>query len=106
VDAPVTPSLVLLRQPEDQRGDSFGDGWSAGPAVRVGSAPGDEVPVPTEQHCRLDKEAPETGAGEQSCKSGQNCPVGRLQEWSMDLAPENRHLLAKHDDLDGRCGCD
>ena len=74
---------------------------STGPAVRVGPALGDEVPVPAQQGCRLDEEASETLAGEQSCESGQHRPVGWLQHRSVDLASEHRHLVAQHDDLDG-----
>src|SRR5487761_2725943 len=64
VDAAVAPGRVLLRQPEDERGRSLGDARSTRPAVRVGPAVGDEVPVSTQQGCRLDEEAPETLAGE------------------------------------------
>ena len=57
--------------------------------------------MPAQQGCRLDEEAPETLAGEQSCESGQDRPIRRLERRSMDLAPEDRHLVAEHDDLDG-----
>src|SRR5487761_726841 len=94
VDAAVAPGRVLLRQPEDERGRSLGDAWSTGPAVRAGPAVGDEVPVPTQQGCRLDEEAPETLAGEQSCEPRQHRSIRRLQRRSVDLAPEDRHLVA------------
>jgi hypothetical protein len=41
-------------------------------------------------------------AGEQSCESCQHRPIRRLQRWSMNLASENRHFVAKHDDLGGQ----
>jgi hypothetical protein len=66
---PVAPGRVLLRQSEDERGSSLGDGRSTWPAVRAGPVVGDEVPVPTQQGCRLNEEVPETLAGEQSCES-------------------------------------
>lgn len=57
--------------------------------------------MPTQQGCRLDEEAPESPAGEQRCEPHQNRSVGRLQCRSVDLASEDRHLVAQHDDLDG-----
>jgi hypothetical protein len=69
LDAPVAPSRVLSGQPQDQRGGALGDAWPTRPAVRVGPALGDKGPVPAQQGCRLNEEAPEMLAGEQSCKS-------------------------------------
>ena len=100
VDAAVAPLWILLRQPEDKRRGSLRDGRPTGPGVRVGPALGDKVPVPAQQGLWLNEEAPEPLAGEQSCESGQNGPVGRLQRRSMDLASEYRHLVAQHHDLD------
>ena len=67
--------------------------------------------MPTQQRCRLDEQAPESPAGEQSCEPRQNRSVGRLQcrsedlasedLASEDLASEDRRLVAQHDDLDG-----
>ena len=71
-----------------------------GAAVRVGPALGDKVPVPAQQGLWLNEEAPEPLAGEQSCESRQDRPVGRLQRRSMDLASEDGHLVAQHHDLD------
>ena len=62
--------------------------------------------MPTQQRCRLDEQAPESPAEEQSCEPRQNRSVGRLQcrsedLASEDLASEDRRLVAQHDDLDG-----
>src|ERR1019366_8545409 len=100
VDPPVAPVWVLLRQPEDQRCGSFRDAGPTGPGVRVGPALGDKVPVPAQQGGWLNEEAPETLAGEPSCESRQNRPVGRLQGRSMDLASKDGHLMAQYHDLD------
>ncbi|MHB1787467.1 MAG: hypothetical protein ACYCS7_15290, partial [Acidimicrobiales bacterium] len=62
---------------------------------------GDDVPVPTQQGCRLDEEVPETLAGEQSCQCRQHRSICRLQRRSMDLAAQDRYLVAQHDHLDG-----
>ena len=59
VDATVAPLWVLLRQAEDESGGSFRDARPAGPAVRVGPAFGDEVPVPAQQSFWLDEEVPD-----------------------------------------------
>ncbi len=101
VDAVVAPVRVLLREAEHQCGGSLGDGRSTRPAVWVGPALGDEVAVPAQQSCRLDEELPDTLAGEQSCQPGQHCSIRRLECRSMDLASQDRHLVAQHDDFDG-----
>jgi hypothetical protein len=60
--------------------------------------------VLAQQGCRLDEEASEMLAEEQSCESRQHRPVRRLQCRSVDLAAQDRHLVAQHDDLDGEFG--
>ena len=60
--------------------------------------------MPAQQGCRLDEEVLETLAGEQSCQSRQQRSVCRLERRSLDLASEDRHLVAQHDDLDGEIG--
>jgi hypothetical protein len=60
--------------------------------------------VPAQQGRRLDEEAPETLAGEQSYEPRQHGPVRRLERRSVDLAPPDCHLVAQHDDLDGQIG--
>ena len=52
----------------------------------------------------MDEQASETLAGEQSCQRGQDRPVGALQHRTVDLAPEDCHLVSEHDDLDGELG--
>jgi hypothetical protein len=52
----------------------------------------------------LDEEVSEMLAGEQSCESRHHRPVRRVQRRSVDLAPQYRHLVAQHDDLDGEIG--
>lgn len=81
---------------------SFPSRWPVERAGRANtSSVGDEVPVPTQQGCRLDEEAGETVAGEQSCEPRQHGPIRRSQRRSMDLAAEHRHFVSEHDDLDG-----
>jgi hypothetical protein len=69
--------------------------------VRVGSALGDEVPVPAQQSFWSDEEASESSAREQSCEPRQHRSICRLQRRSVDLAPEECHFMAQHDGLDG-----
>jgi len=47
---------------------------------------------------------PETPAGKQTCRSRQYRPIRLFQRRSMNLAPQDRHLVAHHDDLDGDIG--
>ena len=68
--------------------------------MRIGPALGDEVTVPSQQRCRLNEEALETLAGEQSCQRGQQGSVSGLQDRSLNLAPEYSNLMAEHDHLD------
>lgn len=101
LDPAVAPVRVLVCQPENEGGRALGDARSTRTAVWVAPALGDEVPVPAQQGCRLDEEAPEALTGEQPCQSRQQGPVGRLEEWPVDLASKDRHLVAQHDYLDG-----
>ena len=101
VDAAVAPGRVLLREAEHEGGGPLGDGRSTRPAVRVGPAPGDEVPVPAQQGRRLDDEVPETRAGEHPCERGQHRSICRLERRSVDVASEDRHLVAQHHDFNG-----
>ena len=101
VDAAVAPLGILLRQTEHHCGGFLGDGRSTRSAMGERPALGDEVPVPAQQGCRLDEEAPERLAGEQSCQSGQHRSICRLKRWSVHLASEHRHLVAQDHDLDG-----
>ncbi len=96
VDATLAPSRVLLRQANDERGDSLRDAGPIGTAMRVCPVPGDEAPVPAEHGCQLDERAAKTVAGQQSCESRQHRPARRVQRRSIDMAP--------HDDLDGDVG--
>ena len=101
VDATVAPSRVLLRQAHDERGGSLRDARTTGTAVRIGPALRDKGPVPAQQSFWSDEEAPESPTGQQMCEPRHHRPVGRLQRRSVDLASEDRHLVAQHDDLDG-----
>ncbi|MDA8355639.1 MAG: hypothetical protein M0Z95_04925 [Actinomycetota bacterium] len=56
--------------------------------------------MPTEQGCRLDEEVPVTLAGEQPCERGQHRSIRRFERRSVDLASEDRYLVAQDDDLD------
>jgi len=67
--------------------------------VRVGPTLGDEVPVPYQQSFWSG-----SSAREQSCKPCQHRSICRLQRRSVNLAPENCHLVAQHDDLVGEIG--
>jgi len=103
------PQVGILPCQSDDEGDGAGGNrWPPGRTSRIGPVPADEVSVPAKQGGRLDEEASETLAGEESCQSGEQCPVGRLMRWAVDLASEHRHLMAQDDDLDRevRVPCD
>jgi hypothetical protein len=104
VDAAVAPVRVLLREAEHEGGGPLGDGRSTRSAVGMRPAPGDEVPGPAQQSFWSDEEAPESTTREQSYESRQHRPVRRLERRSVDLASEECHLVAQHDDLDGEIG--
>jgi hypothetical protein len=97
VDAAVAPLGILLRQSEHHGRGPLRDSRSTWPAVRVGPALGDEIPVPAQQGGRLNEEVSETLAGEQSCQSGQHRPVRRLGRRSVHLASQHCYLVAQHD---------
>jgi hypothetical protein len=48
----------------------------------------------------LDKEAPETPAGEQPSQPGQQRSIGRLECRTADLPAEHGYLATEHDHLD------
>ncbi|MGH3281114.1 MAG: hypothetical protein ACRDNW_18535, partial [Trebonia sp.] len=52
----------------------------------------------------MDEEVPETVAGEQPCQTSQHSTVGRLEHRTVDLASQDRHLVAQHDNLNGEIG--
>ena len=58
--------------------------------------------MPTKQGRGLDEEASLAKAREQSPQGGQHGPIGRLQSRTVDLASENRHLVAQNYDFDGK----
>ena len=103
--AAVAPLGILRRQAEHHGRGALRDSRSTGSALRVGPQRlATRFPVPAQQGRRLDEEASEMSAGEQSCESRQHRPVGRLQRWSAHLASQDRHLVAQQDDLDGDIG--
>ena len=104
MDAAISPGRVLLRQADHEGGGALGDRGPTGPAVWVGPALGDEVTVPALQGCRLDEEAPESSAREQPRQPGQDRPIRWLECGTWHLAPEDCHLVATHDNLDGEIG--
>ena len=57
--------------------------------------------MPAQQGRRLDEEMPETLVGEQSRQPGQHRSICRLERRSVDLASEDRHLMAQHQDFNG-----
>jgi hypothetical protein len=93
LDAALAPVVILLRQPNDECRSSLRDARSTGPAVWAGTALGDEVPVPSQEGCRLDEQPPEMLTRKQSCESRQHGPIRLLQRRSMDLGAEDRHFI-------------
>ncbi len=65
---------------------------------------GDEGPEPAQQSCQLDAAASQTPVGKETSHTGQHSPTCRFQGRSVDLVPQDRHLVAQHDNLDGEIG--
>jgi hypothetical protein len=49
----------------------------------------------------LDEEPPPPILRQQTSKAREQCSITGLQKWPSDLTAEDRHLVVKHDDLDG-----
>ena len=59
--------------------------------MRVGPAVGNEAPVPVQQGCWLDEEAPRVIGREDACEPRQDRSIYRFQRRSVDLAPKDCH---------------
>ena len=99
VYAAVAPGGVLGCQAEDQGADRRVDGWSAAVGMGVGQVAGDQLAVPAKQGSRGDEERRPTRPGEQAGQGCQDDPVGGLQVGAVDLAMQDRDLVAQHQQL-------
>jgi hypothetical protein len=100
LDPWVPPSRILPSQPHDEGSDLRIDGWSAGPAVRVGPLPLDQLAVPAEQSLRRDQERRPAFAGEGPGQSGKHGPVEGPEPRPTDLPSQDRQLVTKDQDLE------
>ncbi len=103
VDPPVAPGRVL---PGQAGHELHGSRRNRRPSRQsgVGPLPTDQFPVPAQQGVGLHEEATELGPGDEPCETGKERPVRRPQGRAGHLATEDRHLVAKHDDLNGEIG--
>ena len=58
--------------------------------------------MPTEQSVGLDEETSALRSGDQAAEAGKERSIRRSQSGSGDLAAEDGHLMAEHDDFDGQ----
>jgi len=56
--------------------------------------------MPAQQRRRLDEGSQTPGLREHPPQSRQDRPVSRFECWPRDLAPEDRHLVPQHRNLD------
>ena len=100
MDAPVAPGRVLRREPQHQRADLRGDARPARPTTGIRPAPSDQVAVPTQQRGRGDEERRPPRPRQQPRQRRQHHPVRGFQVNPGDLTPQDRDLMAQHENLD------
>jgi hypothetical protein len=98
---PVTvQALALVKAGDEQRDVVHIGGLDAardlGPLRPVS---GDQPPIPAQQRLRSDRERRPRATREHPAERSQQQPVARLEPRSPDLPPQDRQLVAQHQDL-------
>src|SRR5262249_3404382 len=73
----------------------------AAPPAEGGPLPADELAVPAEQRLGAHREAPPLAAGQAATQRDQEQAIARPPACSLDLPPEDAHLLPERQEFDG-----
>jgi hypothetical protein len=99
LDAHIAPARVLPRQPPDQAARLGRKRRTTGPASATSAASLTQCPVPAAQRLRADRKAGPALGREQPADRSEQGPVGGRVPRPPPAAPEDRQLVAQHDDL-------
>jgi hypothetical protein len=97
---PVAPARVLARQPQDERSDLRTDWRATGSPARIAPVASDHPTVLQKQGLRSDEERGPAPPGQQPAGRRQEGTIGRLESRPPNLTPQDRELVAEHDDLE------
>jgi hypothetical protein len=99
LDPAIAPGAILPGQAQNDCNGAEGNTSSAW-ATGVNPFAADQVPVPAEQGFGLNEESASTPRIKQPTQPGEQRSITGLQGWAGNLATEDRHLVAKDDNLD------
>jgi hypothetical protein len=99
-DPLIAPAGIFAREAEDELAGLSADRRSPGLACRIGPASRDELAVPAQDRARGDEERAPAPARNAPARSGEERPIGPPECRPRALAPEDRELVTKHDDLE------
>jgi hypothetical protein len=91
--------MVLPRQPPDQVARLGRKRRTAGPATAASPTSLKQCPVPAAERLRTDRKAGPSLGREQLAYRSEQGPVGGRVPRPLPAAPEDRQLVAQHDDL-------
>ena len=98
-DAQVAPARVLPGEAHDELDGLVRERWPPRSPVRVGPAPADEGSMPAHDRLGRDEERRPALSRHETRQAGDERPVRPGEPRSGDLSPENRRLVAQHQDL-------
>jgi hypothetical protein len=99
LDTHVAPARVLPRQPPDQAARLGRKRRTAGPATATSPTSLTQCPVPAAERLRADRKARPSLRREQPAHRSEQGPVDGRVLRPLPSAPEDRQLVAQHDDL-------
>jgi hypothetical protein len=98
-DAHVAPPWILPRQPSDQAARLGGERGTTGSATAASATSLKQRSVPAAKRLRADRKAGPPLVREQAARRSKQRPVGGRVPRPRPSAPEDRQLVAQHDDL-------
>jgi hypothetical protein len=99
-NALLAPARILTGQTQDSLAKAHRDRRSAGRAVRISPAPGDQISVPAQQRRRSHDEHAPRRAAQQPRQRGEKDSIGPVKIRSVSVAAEHGDLVAQDEDFD------